>query len=129
MNKQTIESLDPRISRAQLPTEVDHIPQYEVLDQFVTYEVFQQQKSGGHFIHVGSVHAPNEEIALLFAKEQYGRRGKSVGMWIAPTNAIVSIPEEDVDMFDATPEKKYREVGAYMVRNRVEQYKKDNRNE
>jgi ring-1,2-phenylacetyl-CoA epoxidase subunit PaaB len=91
--------------------------------------VFQQQKSGGHFIHVGSVHAPNEEIALLFAKEQYGRRGKSVGMWIAPTNAIVSIPEEDVDMFDATPEKKYREVGAYMVRNRVEQYKKDNRNE
>ncbi len=125
MNQKTIHSLDPRITRAQILSDVDEVPQYEVLEQFITFEVFQQQKSGGHHIHVGSVHAPNIEMALLFAKEQYGRRGKSTGMWVVPTNAVVTFSDDDLDMFETTPEKKYREVGAYMVRKRVEQYKKE----
>jgi hypothetical protein len=31
---------------------------------------------------------------------------------------------EDADIFATTPEKKYRDVGAYMVRNKVEAFKK-----
>jgi ring-1,2-phenylacetyl-CoA epoxidase subunit PaaB len=58
------------------------------LDQFETYEVFHQRKEGTAYTYVGPVHAPNEEVAFLFAKEQYGRRATCVGMWIARTAHI-----------------------------------------
>lgn len=45
------------------------------LDQFETYQAFIQTKEGKPFEHVGTVHAPNEEMAFLFAKEQFSRRG------------------------------------------------------
>ena len=53
-----INSLDPRISRSDLPEENEYSPKVE-LDQFETYEVFHQTSRGAQHVHVGSVHAPN----------------------------------------------------------------------
>lgn len=122
----TIVSLDPRVMRAH----IDSDPQRPLepkpeLDQFPTYEVFHQQKTGARHIHVGTVHAPNREMALVLAKEQYGRRGQSVNLWVVSTENIFTMAAEDADVFTTTPEKKYRDVAAYMVRNKVEAFKKD----
>lgn len=71
-----LESLDPRVNRLGLPNEFEQsfsLP--GALDQFETYEAFIQVKEGKPFEHAGIVHAPNEEMAFLFAKEQYSRRG------------------------------------------------------
>ena len=71
-----LESLDPRVNRLHLPNQFESAPMSKVmLDQFETYEVFVQIKDGKPFEHAGIVHAPNEEMAFLFAKEQYTRRG------------------------------------------------------
>ncbi|MCX6140685.1 MAG: hypothetical protein NTX15_07660 [Candidatus Kapabacteria bacterium] len=120
----TIKSLDPRVTRMQIDTErQDPLEPKPELDQFQTFEVFHQAKSGAHHVHVGNVHAPNRELALLLAKEQYGRRGQTVNMWIVNTRDVLTMASEDSDVFATTPDKMYREVAAYMVRNKVEAFK------
>jgi len=120
-----IVSLDPRVTRLQIQAdpEITSEPKPD-LDQFQTYEVFHQAKSGAHHTHVGCVHAPNAEMALVLAKETYGRRGQTTNIWVVDTGAILTMRAEDSDVFETTPDKKYREVSAYMVRNKVEDYKK-----
>lgn len=122
----TIISLDPRVTRLQLDSETpDSLEPKPELDQLQTYEVFHQQKSGARHIHVGSLHAPSRELALLLAKEQYGRRGQTHNLWVVNTADIFTMRSDDADVFATTPEKKYRDVAAYMVRNKVEAFKKE----
>ncbi len=123
----TIISLDPRITRAGIPAEPETgFAQPEELDQHETYEVFHQEARGGQPIHVGSLHAPNPEIALLFAKEQYARRYRCVAIWVVKTSDIYTIGVEDADIFETTPEKKYRDASGYRVAGKIRDFKKRN---
>lgn len=71
-----LDSLDPRVGRLSISEEsLTTLVPKETLDQFETYESFIQVKDSKPFEHAGPVHAPNEEMAFLFAKEQYSRRG------------------------------------------------------
>lgn len=71
-----LKSLDPRVNRLAMPDEFDKpMAAKEQLDQFETYQTFVQTKEDKPFEHAGIVHAPNEEMAFLFAKEQFSRRG------------------------------------------------------
>jgi ring-1,2-phenylacetyl-CoA epoxidase subunit PaaB len=120
----TIQSLDPRITRAGIPTEDSRpLEPKEDLDQFETWEVFHQQKRGGHPEHAGSLHAPNAQLALVMAKEQYARRFKCVGIWVVRTADILTLSTEDEDIFVTNSEKKYRDAGGYRVGNRVSAFK------
>ena len=96
-----IKSLDPRVTRAQIE-ENNTITPLKDLDQWETYEVFHQKKRGDQHMHVGIVHAPNPEMALLFAKEQYGRRGMSVNIWVVGTRDVFTSDYDDTDMFDVS---------------------------
>lgn len=118
-------SLDPRVTRLEIPEDNPGIEPIQPHEYFETYEVFHQAKSGDRHIHVGSVHAPNAELAFVFAKEQYGRRSKSYTMWVVRSSDIMAIHAEDSDMFATTPEKMYREAGGYKVRNKINEYKKE----
>jgi ring-1,2-phenylacetyl-CoA epoxidase subunit PaaB len=123
----TIKSLDPRVTRAEIPenSESNWTP-LESLDQHETYEVFHQEARGEHAVHVGSLHAPNPEMALLFAKEQYARRAKCVSLWVVRTADIHVIGVEDSDVFETTPEKDYREAKGYRVGGKLTAYKRRN---
>lgn len=116
-------SLDPRITRLEIPEEQGLEP-IQPNEYFETYEVFHQAKSGDRHIHVGSVHAPSPEMAFLFAKEQYGRRSKSYNIWIVRSSDITTIMQEDADIFATAPEKTYREAGGYKVRDKINAFKK-----
>lgn len=120
----TIISLDPRVTRLGISVNQQDVPNKSERDQHQTYEVFHQQKSGAHHIHVGNVHAPNAELALIVAKEVFGRRGQTVNIWVVCTADVVTMSSSDSDVFATTPDKGYREVAAYMVRNKVEAFKK-----
>ena len=122
----TITSLDPRIIRASIPAEQEQpFAPKETMDQFQTFEVFVQSKTGGHHAHVGSVHAPTPEMAMSYAKEQYGRRGQTLNIWIVETANIHVLDQSDSDFFETVPEKGYREVAAYAkIRDKVEAFKK-----
>lgn len=118
----TIKSLDPRVTRANIDLDAK-IGHQENLDQWQTYEVFAQVKRGTHHQHVGSVHAPNAELGLLFAKEQYARRGACVNLWVAKTSDISATEYEDADIFELTPEKFHRDPESYKVMDRINAFK------
>ena len=115
-------SLDPRISRSEIPA-ADQYQLKKGMDQWQTFEVFHQKSRGSQHIHVGSVHAPNDEMALVFAKEQYARRMKCVNLWIVKTEEIMATPYEDSDMFEPATDKSYRESFGYKNREVIDQYK------
>ncbi len=99
-----LESLDPRVNRLGLPDNFDSPLGKVSMDQFETYEAFVMTKPGKPFEHVGIVHAPNEEMAWLFSKEQYTRRGMVChGLAVIKTENIKvsSITDNNVDVYDA----------------------------
>ena len=79
-------SLDPRVNRLDLQRISEGEQQTNT--HLITYEVFHQEKKGDHHSHVGSLHAPNPEMAFLMAKEQYARRGRCVNIWVVKTSDI-----------------------------------------
>lgn len=120
-DSKTIVSLDPRITRAEIDyTQIDPL---ENLDQFQTYEVFHQSKRGSQHMHVGIVHAPNPEMALLYAKEQYSRRGVTSNLWVVPSTAVFATSYFDDDIFSTTAEKTYRDPATYKVMDRIQAFK------
>ena len=120
-SKQNI--LDPRINRLDL----EHAKNYTAIGEkqmWPTWEVFHQRKRGEQHVHVGIVHAPDADLALVFAKEQYGRRLKCSNIWVVKSAEIFSFSYEDEDMFETAPEKLYREAAGYKVMEKINQYKK-----
>ena len=80
------------------------------------YEVFRQERKGQPFQHAGAIPAPNPAFAEAWAREQYGRRGESVALWLVPREAI-QIVEDFPDEFDL----KYRRVDGYSIKTRLKE--------
>ncbi|MCS6904854.1 MAG: hypothetical protein RML72_02685 [Bacteroidia bacterium] len=120
-----IQSLDPRINRIELPEENNNT-RIPPMDQWQTYEVFHQQARGDQHKHVGIVHAPNPEMALLFAKEQYARRSQCVNLWVVRTADVYATSYDDADIFEPAFDKSYRESWGYKdTRQLIEKFKKE----
>ncbi len=78
------------------------------------YEVFRQERKGQAFAHAGSVEAPNWAFAEAYAREQYGRRGESVALWVVPRDQVREI-EEFVDEL----QKNYHRVDGYPLKEKL----------
>jgi ring-1,2-phenylacetyl-CoA epoxidase subunit PaaB len=116
-------SIDPRVSRMEIPAEQPGAVLQD-MDNWQTYEVFHQKKKGDQHIHVGILHAPNAEMALVFAKEQFSRRGQTTSLWVVKSAEVIATSYEDADLFATTPEKLHREPGLYKVREKIDEYRK-----
>ncbi len=57
-------------------------------DQWPRYEVFKQDRPGGPFHNVGSVHAPDAEMALMSARDVFARRPSCIALWVVADTAI-----------------------------------------
>ncbi|MDZ4713545.1 MAG: 1,2-phenylacetyl-CoA epoxidase subunit B [bacterium] len=117
-----IKSLDPRVTRENLSDQPNNVP-IKDLSHWQTYEVFHQAKKGDRHIHVGSLHAPNPEMAVILAKEQFARRYKCVNLWVVKTSDVFITDYEDEDIFETNPGKIYREAGGYKVMDRINKFK------
>ena len=102
-----MKSLDPRITRLKLPEKWDNEINKSPLDQFGTWEVFHQRKEGIPYTYVGPVHAPNQDMAFIFAKEQYSRRYTCSGLWIVNTQNIfvTEYTDSEENIYDKFIEK------------------------
>jgi ring-1,2-phenylacetyl-CoA epoxidase subunit PaaB len=80
------------------------------------WEVFRQEESGEYHTHCGNIHAPDREMALMFAQIQHGRRKPTNSLWVVPKDEIgeVDADEEGVN-FGGTTDKSYRWVSAYNI--------------
>ena len=65
-------------------------------------------------LDAGSVTAPDEQFAEIYAREQYGRRQESVALWLVPREAV-----SEIDEFPDEFEMKYRRVDGYSIKARL----------
>ena len=79
------------------------------------FEVFTQAREGKSFEHGGNVVAPDPGLALLYAREFYGRRQESARIWVVPRDAIVEINDPDI-LHPPAVDRSYRTVGGYSLR-------------
>jgi ring-1,2-phenylacetyl-CoA epoxidase subunit PaaB len=77
--------------------------------QLDTYEVFHQKKRGEPHIHVGSVHAPDPQVALQYARDQFARRLQCVSLWVVNAKDVVATDYQDDRFFGITLDKSYRD--------------------
>lgn len=78
------------------------------------YEVFRQERKGQAFAHAGSVEAPDHAFAEWYAREQYGRRGESVALWVVPRAEIV-----EIDEFVDELQRNYHRVDGYPLKEKL----------
>jgi ring-1,2-phenylacetyl-CoA epoxidase subunit PaaB len=80
------------------------------------WEVFVRARRGLSHVHVGSVHANDEQLAVIAARDLYTRRGEGESVWVVPTSAIVaSDPDEKGALFETALDKAYRHPTFYTV--------------
>jgi ring-1,2-phenylacetyl-CoA epoxidase subunit PaaB len=120
-----MKSFDPRISRLDLPENEGKEEVLEKAENWETYEVFHQKKRGDQHVHVGIVHAPNPEIALILAKEAFGRRRQTANLWIVKSADVHATEYDNQDIFETTPEKTYREASDYYCMDRIRKYQRE----
>jgi ring-1,2-phenylacetyl-CoA epoxidase subunit PaaB len=80
----------------------------------VIYEVFRQERKGQAFAHAGSVEAPDLAFADDYAREQFGRRGESVALWVVPRDSVHAI-----DNFVDELHKNYHRVDGYPLKEKL----------
>ena len=78
------------------------------------YEVFRQERKGQAFAHAGSVVAPDAAFAESYAREQYGRRGESVALWVVPRDEIL-----EIDEFVDELQRNYHRVDGYPLKEKL----------
>lgn len=117
-------SLDPRVARLNIQRNEEGAPPIGKHEYGESFEVFVQSRRGKQHVHAGTVHASDPGMALIFAKEQFGRRQHCVNMWVVATSEIFAFQYADSDMFETVPEKLHREPGGYKVRDKIEAYRK-----
>ncbi|WP_235748302.1 1,2-phenylacetyl-CoA epoxidase subunit PaaB [Nocardia coffeae] len=80
------------------------------------YEVFVRGKRGLNHVHVGSLHAADDEMALRHARDVYTRRNEGVSIWVVRSTAVVaSSPEEKDPYFSPSGDKVYRHPTFYDI--------------
>jgi ring-1,2-phenylacetyl-CoA epoxidase subunit PaaB len=80
------------------------------------YEVFVRGKRGLNHVHVGSLHAADDAMALQNARDVYTRRNEGVSIWVVQASAIAaSSPDEKDPLFTPANDKVYRHPTFYSI--------------
>jgi ring-1,2-phenylacetyl-CoA epoxidase subunit PaaB len=66
--------------------------------QWSRYQVFLQEREGAPHQDVGSVHAPDPELALYNARDVFVRRPDCISLWIVPAWEIFSKTAEELEI-------------------------------
>ena len=80
------------------------------------WEVFRRERKGQPLEHAGSVEAPDADFAEAWAREQYGRRGESVALWVVERGSIMRI-DEFVDELN----RNYHRVDGYPLKEKLKE--------
>ena len=73
------------------------------------WEIFIRGQHGLAHRHVGSLHAPDAQMAMKNARDVYTRRNEGLSIWIVPSSEIsASAPTEKGPYFEPANSKVYR---------------------
>ena len=80
------------------------------------WEIFIRSQHGLSHRHVGSLHAPDAEMAVCHARDVYTRRNEGVSIWVVKASDIVaSAPGDKQPLFDPANSKIYRHPTFYEI--------------
>lgn len=80
------------------------------------WEVFIRARRGLSHKHVGSVHAPDTQLALRHARDIYTRRLEGVSLWVVrSTDITASDPDQAPALFEPAQSKIYRHPTFYTI--------------
>ncbi|WP_435174071.1 1,2-phenylacetyl-CoA epoxidase subunit PaaB [Actinacidiphila sp. bgisy145] len=80
------------------------------------YEVFVRGKRGLNHVHVGSLHAADDTMALTHARDLYTRRNEGVSIWVVCSSHIAaSTPDGKDPFFAPSADKVYRHPTFYDI--------------
>ncbi|TMW73056.1 1,2-phenylacetyl-CoA epoxidase subunit PaaB [Alteribacter natronophilus] len=77
------------------------------------YEVFSKRNQMAPFQHQFSLLAPNREMAMMMAKENFLRREPCVNIWVVKRSDIAGLGEDERQVLTRLDNKKYRETAGY----------------
>ena len=78
-------------------------------DEWPLWEIFIRGQHGMSHRHVGSLHAADEETAILNARDVYTRRNEGVSIWVVEAKHIAaSSPSKKGPLYEPSNSKVYR---------------------
>lgn len=77
------------------------------------YEVFSKRTLTATFQHQFSLLAPNKEIALLMAQENFMRREPVVDIWVVDREDIRKLNQDERQILQRLDNKDYRNTNGY----------------
>lgn len=85
-------------------------------DNWPLWEVFIQSKPGLSHKHVGSLHAPDAQMAIENARDVYTRRSEGTSIWVAKAEHLYASSPEDIgEFFEPANDKVYRHPTFYEI--------------
>ncbi|MEM9524642.1 MAG: 1,2-phenylacetyl-CoA epoxidase subunit PaaB [Pseudomonadota bacterium] len=73
------------------------------------WEIFIRGRHGMSHRHVGSLHAPDAEMAIKNARDVYTRRNEGVSIWaVEARNIAASSPSDKGPLYEPAESKIYR---------------------
>lgn len=84
------------------------------------WEIFVRGQHGLAHRHVGSLHAPDAEMAMKNARDVYTRRNEGLSIWLVPSNEITaSSPTKKGPYFEPANTKVYRHPTFFKIPDEV----------
>ena len=81
----------------------------ETKKKWPLWEIFIRSQHGLSHKHVGSLHAPDAEMAIKNARDVYTRRNEGVSIWVLPADQITaSSPGDREPLYEPARSKVYR---------------------
>jgi len=78
-------------------------------NEWPLWEIFIRGQHGMSHRHVGSLHAPDAEMAIKNARDVYTRRNEGVSIWVIEAkNIAASDPDAKGPLYDPSNSKVYR---------------------
>ncbi|WLD94122.1 1,2-phenylacetyl-CoA epoxidase subunit PaaB [Alkalihalobacillus sp. AL-G] len=80
---------------------------------YSVYEVFSKKTDKAPLQHQFSLLAPNKEMALIMARENFFRREPVADIWVVKREDIRTMTQEEREMLKRLNDKDYRETKGY----------------
>lgn len=97
--------------REQVPAPVGEL-RPAVTGDLRPYEVFVRTERGKPQVHAGTLEAPDDELALQYGREHYGRDQPCVEVWVVRREQIMAA-DSDREVIFRLSDQSYRQAKGY----------------
>src|SRR5690625_6123849 len=89
-------------------------------NEWPLWEIFIRGQHGLNHRHVGSLHAPDAEMAIKNARDVYTRRNEGGSIWaVRSTDIVASAPSNCGPLFEPSNSKVYRHSTFFKITDEV----------